>query len=46
MWTHRRISEDYTYEDILGTTFKLVNSADYYQYDSEYKVWTRQDGQR
>lgn len=30
----------YTYEDILGTTFKLVNSSDYYEYDSEHKVWT------
>ena len=30
----------YTYDDILGITFKLVNSADYYQYDSQYKVWT------
>lgn len=29
----------YTYEDILGTTFKLVNSSDYYEYDSEHKVW-------
>lgn len=29
----------YTYEDILGVTFKLVNSADYYEYDSQYKVW-------
>ena len=25
----------YTYDDILGITFKLVNSADYYQYDSQ-----------
>ena len=29
----------YTYEDILGITFKLVNSADYYQYDGQYQVW-------
>ena len=29
----------YTYDDILGKTFKLVNAADYYEYDSEYKVW-------
>ena len=29
----------YRYEDILGTTFKLVNASDYYSYDSEYKVW-------
>ena len=30
---------DYSYEDILGITFRLVNSADYYEYDSQYKVW-------
>ena len=30
----------YSYDDILGITFKLVNSSDYYQYDSEYQVWT------
>ena len=30
----------YSYEDILGITFKLVNSCNYYQYDSQYQVWT------
>ena len=30
---------DYSYEDILGITFKLVNSADCYEYDSEYEIW-------
>ena len=29
----------YNYDDILGITFKLVSSADYYEYDSEYDVW-------
>ena len=29
----------YTYEDIIGITFKLVNSSDYYEYDSQYQVW-------
>lgn len=29
----------YTYDQILGTKFKLVNSTDYYEYDEEYKVW-------
>lgn len=29
----------YTYDDILGTEFKLVDSADYYQYDSQYNTW-------
>ena len=35
----------YSYDDILGTVFKLVNSADYYEYDSEYHVWTDRLGQ-
>lgn len=30
----------YSYDDMLGITFRLVNSADYYQYDSQYHVWT------
>ncbi len=34
----------YDYEDILGITFKLVNSADYYVYDSQYGVWTDKSG--
>ena len=34
----------YTYDDILGIPFKLVNSADYYQYDSQYNVWTDKSG--
>ena len=29
----------YTYEDTIGITFKLVNSSDYYEYDSQYQVW-------
>ena len=29
----------YNYEDILGTTFKLVNVSTCYEYDEEYKVW-------
>lgn len=29
----------YNYEDILGTTFKLVNVSACYEYDEEYKVW-------
>lgn len=29
----------YDYEDLLGIRFKLVNSADYYEYDSQYEVW-------
>ena len=29
----------YTYKDILGKSFKLVNASDYYEYDSQYKLW-------
>ena len=29
----------YTYDDFLGMTFKLVNKADCYVYDTEHKVW-------
>lgn len=33
-------SASYDYEDILGTTFSLVNATDRYVYDETYKVWT------
>ena len=36
---HRTDLGEYTYDDILGKKFKLVNSADYYEYDSQYNVW-------
>ena len=29
----------YSYDDIIGTNFKLVNNSDCYEYDKEYKVW-------
>ena len=29
----------YSYSDILGITFKLVNSSDCYEYDQEYNIW-------
>lgn len=29
----------YSYEDMLGITFKLINSSDRYEYDDEYKIW-------
>ncbi len=34
------IDKDYTYDDFLGLTFKVVNSADYYAYDGQYGIWT------
>lgn len=30
---------DPTYDEILNTTFKLVNASDYYEYDGNYNVW-------
>ena len=29
----------YSYEEILGITFKLINRSDCYEYDEEYKIW-------
>lgn len=29
----------YSYDDILGKTFKLVNASDRYDYDSTYNIW-------
>lgn len=34
----------YDYDDIIGINLKLVNSADYYAYDSQYRVWTDKSG--
>ncbi len=30
----------YSYDSVIGTTYKLVNSSDYYEYDEEYGIWT------
>lgn len=29
----------YSFNDVLGTSFKLVNATDYYQYDQKYNVY-------
>ena len=29
----------YSYDDILGITFKLINNSDCYEYDNEYNIW-------
>ena len=29
----------FSYDDIIGTEYKLVYPTDYYEYDSEYDVW-------
>lgn len=37
-----KVPEDiqaYSYEDILGIEFKLVNATDYYEYDQSYNVY-------
>ena len=31
--------DDYSYQDILNKKFKLVKSADYYEYDEQYHVY-------
>ncbi|MGI6118068.1 MAG: ATP-binding cassette domain-containing protein [Bilifractor sp.] len=31
--------QTFSYDEFIGRTFRLVNSADYYQYDSSYGVW-------
>ncbi len=33
-------TDTYDYDEVLGTTYKLVNASDYYEYDEEYGVWT------
>ena len=37
-------TDGYSYDQILGTTFRLVNAADYYEYDADYKVWKPKEG--
>ena len=32
-------SGSYSYDDILSITFKIINAADLYQYDSRYGIW-------
>ena len=34
----------YRYEELLGIGFKLVSPADFYTYDSEYRVWRDKTG--
>ncbi len=34
----------YSYEELMQTTFKLVRSSDYYEYDSQYNVWKDKTG--
>lgn len=33
------MDQTYGYDDIINTTFKLVNAADYYQFDEAYNVY-------
>lgn len=32
-------TETYSYEDLVGITFKLINNYDCYEYDEEFKIW-------
>ncbi|MGX8850343.1 ABC transporter ATP-binding protein/permease [Amedibacillus sp. YH-ame10] len=34
-----KMNQSYSYKDIVGTTFKLVNATEYYQYDESYQVY-------
>lgn len=34
----------YGYEEFLGISFKLVNAADYYEYDEDYCIWKDKSG--
>ena len=33
------IQDSYSYDEIIGTTYKLVNASDYYEYNSEYNTY-------
>ena len=37
-------SLSFSYDDLMGVTFKLVNAADFYQRDDEYGVWKDKSG--
>ena len=39
-WETPQDDQSYSYDDFIGVTFKLVNAADYYEYDDRYNVWT------
>lgn len=32
--------EHWTYDDILGRSFKVLSSSQFYEYDSKFKVWS------
>lgn len=34
----------FSYDDLMGVEFTLVNAADYYRYDETYGVWTDKSG--
>ncbi len=36
----------FKYDDLIGIKFKLVNPADCYSYDEEYKLWTDKSGDK
>ncbi|MDR2931360.1 MAG: ATP-binding cassette domain-containing protein [Propionibacteriaceae bacterium] len=37
-------SSTYTYAQLMGVDFTVVNAVDYYQYDPTYDVWTDRSG--
>ena len=36
----------YSYEELLGIQFKLVNASDCYEYDQEYQIWKDKTGDK
>ncbi len=38
------VYDNYSYEDVIGTTYKVVCAADYYTYDEEYGLWIEKTG--
>lgn len=35
------VPAQWTYDDLMQLSFKLVNTSDYYRYNSEYNVWEK-----
>ena len=34
----------FSYDDVIGISYRLVNASDYYSYDEEFGVWTDHSG--
>ena len=38
--TNKNVPLEWTYDELLNITFKLVLSTDYYKYDDKFDIWT------